>query len=177
MTVSSRTTTVVSRVLPTANVPVNGWYVNRVRIRPRPDICRGYFRLAVGCYTGKVKTYLGIDYGSKRVGVAIGDDETKLARPLVTLANTAQLVADLQSLVTQRQAVGLVVGLPRGLDGQETKQTKTVQTAISGMHLAIPVHWQDEAVTSEVAAARGASAKELDAEAAAIILQDYLDGL
>jgi putative Holliday junction resolvase len=126
--------------------------------------------------------YLGIDYGAKRVGLATADSEVKLASPLRTVA-PHELVATIES---EGPFAAVVVGLPRGLDGQDTAQTVAVHRFsddILWRRLHIDPVYQDEAGTSGVAEDRlKASGKpyakgDIDAEAATIILQDYLDSL
>lgn len=128
---------------------------------------------------------LGIDYGSKRVGVAIGDNIDKAAKPLQTINVTKHLMSDLRELLLKHDAGLIVVGLPRNLDGEDTRQTAVVRQFVAELQteLAINVLTQDEALTSEVAAKRlhGKTGPrkqgKVDREAAAIILQDYLDGI
>lgn len=125
--------------------------------------------------------YLGIDYGLKRIGTAVGDSESKLASPHKT-------VTTVDDLVTLIKADGpfaqIVVGLPRNLDGGATSQTIAVQRFSEDVlwrKLKIDAVFQDEAATSAIAEERlKESGKpyekgDIDAEAAAIILQDYLD--
>jgi putative holliday junction resolvase len=126
--------------------------------------------------------YLGIDYGSKRIGIATADSETKLATPLRAVGSHE--LADILGSEGPFEAV--VVGLPRGLDGQETAQTLAVRRftddVLGRTHGIDPV-FQDEAGTSGVAEDRLSESGKpytkagIDAEAAAIILQDYLDSL
>jgi putative Holliday junction resolvase len=128
------------------------------------------------------KKYLGIDYGLKRIGLAVADDETRTAQPLSTVGP-----ADL-AIVIERQGPFdvVVVGLPRNLDGSESPQAVAVQRFSDDVlwrkHHIEPV-FQDEFATSQVATARLEEAgkpfkpEQIDAEAASIILQDYLDAL
>lgn len=129
-----------------------------------------------------MKKFLGIDYGSKRVGLALGNDQARLASPLAIIPNDAKLLDELKQIVQQEGIDTLVVGLPRGLDGQETAQTWTVRRFANKLMelLNIKVIFQDEAMTTQVAEKRSNKPKSeqpVDAEAAAIILQDYLEGL
>jgi putative holliday junction resolvase len=126
--------------------------------------------------------YLGIDYGIKRIGLAIAGADTKLAKPLTT-TNTADLIAIIQREGPFKE---VVVGLPRSLDGQDTPQTLAVRRFTDDIlwrHLRIEPVYQDEAGTSSLAEERlRESGKkydkaDIDAEAATIILQDYLDSL
>ncbi len=122
-------------------------------------------------------TYLGVDYGEKRIGLAVASDPVRIAQPLQTLTNDEHTSGQLAAIMADRGVTEVVWGLPRGLDGQETAQTGVARAAAERLIPEMPVHLQDEAVTSELAKERGAKKGELDAEAAAIILQDYLDSL
>ena len=129
----------------------------------------------------KTRYYLGIDMGAKRIGLATGDSETKFAVPLKTVAprELAQTIASLSPFD------GFVIGLPRGLDGQTTPQTLAVQHWVDDLigDRTEPIIWQDEAGTSSQAedilkqSRRSFDRAEIDAGAAAIILQDYLNTL
>ena len=128
------------------------------------------------------KKYLGIDYGARRIGLATADDEVKIASPLATV--------DSEGLVKIIEQEGpfaqVVVGLPRSLDGTETPQTLAVRhfsDDVLWRRLHIEAVYQDEAGTSGMAEDRLKESgkpydkKDIDAEAAAIILQDFLDSL
>ena len=125
--------------------------------------------------------YLGIDYGAKRIGLAVADDDARLARPLATVSP-----AELLSRIQQEGPFDrIIVGLPRSLDGTDTPQTLAVRR-FTDDHLGdLPADliFQDEAGTSSVAedrlreSGKPYQAEQIDAEAAAIILQDYLDAL
>ena len=131
--------------------------------------------------------YLGIDYGSKRVGLAIGDDDTKLSIPIdaLLLSSVDEFIPKIKNFLTTNQIDRIVLGLPRGLDGQDTRQTQEVMIICDKLkkELLIPITLQDEAMTSEIAKERLSLSKkivkqgEVDSEAASIILQDYLNSL
>lgn len=133
----------------------------------------------------KNEIVLGLDVGSRRIGVARGNSLVRLAAPLTILPadDQDQVVVQLRQLIDNEKADRLVVGLPRSLDGNETDQTKAVrefvETNLKG--LGLPIEFQDEAGTSHEAATRmqssGSKFTYDDAHAAAIILQDYLDNL
>ena len=125
---------------------------------------------------------LALDVGSKRIGVAIASLSFKLPRPLCTLMNDDTFFKQLDDLV-KTEAIGvLVVGLPRGLEGQETGQTKYVRDFVDQLktHIDLPINFQDEALTSTRAeaelTARGKIYQkgDIDALAATYILEDYL---
>lgn len=126
--------------------------------------------------------YLGIDYGERRVGLAIADSDSKTASPLATIA-PHELVA---SIERHGPFEAVVVGLPRSLDGHDTPQTLAVRRFCDDVlwrRLHIEPVYQDEAGTSSLAEERLKEAGKpyakgaIDAEAAAIILQDYMDSL
>jgi putative Holliday junction resolvase len=135
---------------------------------------------------------VGIDLGERRIGVAVSDATATLARPLKTIergASDAAAVELLRSTIAEldaEEAVGsVVIGLPRRLDGSPNLQTPRVEKIIAMLtpHLTVPVVTQDERLSSYEAESRlAAGAKDwrrrkarLDAAAAAVILQDYLD--
>lgn len=123
-------------------------------------------------------TILAIDYGLARVGLALGDSEAGVVSSRQTFANDPQLMEKLVLLCSDNQVSKIILGLPRGLDSQETRQTKvTREFAVELESLQIPIELRDEAGTSQLARERLGKnpPKELvDAESAAIILEEYL---
>ncbi len=129
-------------------------------------------------------TILALDVGERKIGVARANPIARIAEPLTTLTNTPEFFSQLQALISEHEVTELVVGLPRGLEGQETAQTAYVRSFVDelGSTLRIPVHFQDEALTS-VNAKQILDAKkkqytkeDIDAVAATLILDDYLHG-
>jgi putative Holliday junction resolvase len=134
---------------------------------------------------------LAIDLGGKRIGLAISDPTGTLARPLdvVRAAGGEQvraIVALVDRLAREEGGLGtIVVGLPLRLDGTPNDQTPLVTAFVEALRRAVPqrIVLQDERLTSVEAESRLAlrdrdwrsRKKKLDAAAAAIILQDYLD--
>ena len=100
--------------------------------------------------TSPTSTVLALDIGGRRIGVAVADTIARLPRPLITVDNSETAMQVLASTVREHQAVAVVAGLPRGLEGQETDQTRSAQTfgAELEKHLNVPLFWQDEALTS-----------------------------
>lgn len=119
---------------------------------------------------------IGLDVGMARTGLARASRRARLAEPLKTVA-TDELSEELRHWVEQgvRQ---VVVGLPRNLSGDDTAQTNWVRQLVESLKIEHPqllFHWQDEALTTAAAQA-GKNVTDIDAEAARIILQDFLDG-
>ncbi|HEY4160459.1 MAG TPA: Holliday junction resolvase RuvX [Candidatus Saccharimonadales bacterium] len=123
---------------------------------------------------------LALDYGDKRVGVALSHTVARLPRPLTTLANDDKLLANIQQLITDEQAGLVVVGLPRGMDGGYTAQTRAAEQFAGELRavLTVPVELADETLTSVDAEAQlggGPHIKgDIDAVAASLILERYL---
>jgi putative Holliday junction resolvase len=140
--------------------------------------------------------FLGVDCGRKRIGLALSDPTATLARPWQTVpagetpaasaGRIAALAATAVDPLDDSSAIGaIVVGLPRRLDGSDHDQTKDARelaTALAG-RTGLEVHLQDERLTSREAESRLAVRErdwrrrkaQIDAVAAAIILQDFLD--
>jgi putative pre-16S rRNA nuclease len=137
---------------------------------------------------------VGLDIGEKRIGVAISDLTGTLARPLSVLrpagldVDALEIVGrEIARLAEEEDGVGaVVVGLPRRLDGTPTDMTTRVEKFAQQLHAktSLPVTLQDERLSSREAESRLALRDKdwrsrkarLDAAAAAVILQDYLDG-
>jgi putative Holliday junction resolvase len=137
---------------------------------------------------------LGIDYGSKRIGLALSDRTATLASPWRLLERPPSEAATLGLIVEQiEQLLGgddgleaVVIGWPRRLDGTATHQTPLVEAFARalGQRVSVPVVLQDERLSSREAESRLAVRErdwqkrraKLDAAAAAVVLQDYLDG-
>lgn len=127
-------------------------------------------------------TVIALDVGERRVGVALAHLQSRLPAPLTTLQHDASIAETVQKLVDEHAAKSVVVGLPRGLDGQHTAQTRAIEAfkAELEQHLTVPVYWQDEAVTSRQAEdelkSRGKPYKkeDIDALSATYILEDFM---
>lgn len=128
---------------------------------------------------------LGLDAGEKRVGVAMVRAEVRIPVTLETLNRQSPDFWDKLSEVIKQNDIGqIVIGLPRGLEGQETAQTNYVRDFAGELagHFALPVHWQDEALTSVQAenilngSGKPYKKADVDALAASLILADYLEG-
>jgi putative Holliday junction resolvase len=136
---------------------------------------------------------LGIDYGERRIGLALSDPTGLLASPWKTLANDSDLDTAASRIASEVTALGdaadhvsiIVIGLPRRLNGEPNEQTARVRTLSSllAMRTSLPIVLQDERLTSHEADALLAEREpdwrkrkaRVDAMAATLILQDYLD--
>jgi putative Holliday junction resolvase len=132
-----------------------------------------------------VTRLIGLDHGSRRIGVAIGDTETRLAfaRPALRRSNAEQDIRAIGQLAQSEGAALVVLGLPRNMDGSEGPQAAAARDF--GEQLAaigLVVELQDERLTSwqaaeQIGPRRGRERRsgELDSAAARLILQEYLD--
>ena len=120
---------------------------------------------------------LALDYGSARCGCALSDPTGTLATPIeaVERPGTRRGMNRIVGLVRERGVKKVVVGLPIGLSGSDTDQTREVRdfAAKLGERIAIPIDLYDERFTTSIAASRGGSGSE-DSRAAAVLLEDYL---
>lgn len=129
--------------------------------------------------------YLAIDYGMKRTGLAVCDSGETIASPLAVVQGHKDLIARIKRIVASEGIGGIVLGLPLNMDGSEGPQAKLVQAFAKelGKHIQIPIHLQDERLSSfeaeqklqEFGLTRGKRRARLDALAAADILQTFLD--
>jgi putative holliday junction resolvase len=137
--------------------------------------------------------YIGIDYGQKRIGLALSDPTGMLARPWKAIPRrgspvevAAALAAEIRTLAAEDDGLAdVVLGFPRKLGGEPTAQTAAVEALAAALRSAIdiPVILQDERLSSREAESllsiRIKDWRErkplLDAASAAVILQDFLD--
>lgn len=133
-------------------------------------------------------TLLAFDFGTRHIGVAVGDTETRMAHALGALgggAGSAERMAAIESLVREWRPSRLVVGLPLALDGTEQQMTARARRFARQLaaRFGLPVDLADERLSSasaeeslRAAGRGGARHKQLvHGEAARIILQSYLD--
>jgi len=135
---------------------------------------------------------LGIDYGERRIGLALSDATGLLASPWKKIVNDAnvaaaakRLAAEIRALQSEDGLDAIVIGLPRRLSGEANEQTARVRkfAELLAAEVTAPISLQDERLTSHEAEALLAARErdwrkrkeQIDAMAAALILQDFLD--
>ncbi len=133
---------------------------------------------------------LGLDFGQKRIGLAVGQTLTRIANPLVTIKNDGAFWQQLNQQIEEWNINQIVIGLPLTMSGEEqeiTRQVKNFSTKIKHKTL-LPVHFIDERLTSFTAErqfkdsrqanlSKAKDKKKIDAIAAQIILQSWFDQL
>ncbi len=115
--------------------------------------------------------YLGVDIGSKRVGVAISDDAGTVAFPLEVLSREA-CIDRMAAIIDERNISAVVIGESLALDGSENPIMQDVRAVADALRGKAEIIFQPEQFSTQEASRLG---KGSDAEAATIILQSYLD--
>jgi putative holliday junction resolvase len=130
---------------------------------------------------------LGLDHGTRRIGVAVSDETKTIATPLEYIAvdAMAKVIERLQELIREKDVELILIGLPRNMDGSFGPATEKVQEFIAALqpHITTPVKTWDERLTSVMAnrallegnVRRDQRKQKVDKMAAAILLQSYLD--
>lgn len=127
-----------------------------------------------------VNNVLSFDIGEKRIGIARANLIARISEPLTTLANDQTFHERLQPILDEYQPDILVVGLPRNMSGLETPQSAFSRafTQENLLRYNIPIVFQDETLSSRAAEDRlkgkNYTKADIDAQAAAIIIEDYL---
>ena len=129
------------------------------------------------------RTIIGLDVGTKRIGVAVADPSVGIAVPFITIdvdGNELQAIAE---IIVSEGADTIVVGYPRNQSGEKTAQTAEVEFFAENLKDMVPhIVFQDESLTSVLAEPhlkahnRPYTKSDIDAQAATIILQDFLEG-
>lgn len=127
-------------------------------------------------------TLIGLDVGEKRIGVSVADAGIRIAVPFATVEVDGTEIEKITEIVLKERAEIIVVGYPRNQQGEATAQTKYVENFTERLRdLDKKIAFQDESLTSVLAEQRLIAHKrpytkgDIDAQAAAIILQDYVE--
>jgi len=134
--------------------------------------------------------YIGIDYGTKRIGVAVSDDEGRVAFPLGTVEAGPKALSEVDMLIKQNRAATVVMGESKDLSGQPNPVQEYIEQFAKDLSevSAVPVVFEPEFLTTAMAGRQGQDKplrqanlrgqerlEKSDASAAALILQSYLD--
>lgn len=121
--------------------------------------------------------YLGIDYGEKRVGIAISDVEGKLAFPKIVLENNAELINEISDLCKEFEVEAIVIGESKDYKGEDNKISPKIIFFKRDLAMAIklPISLEPEFMSSMQVEKTFGKTDMLDASAAAIILQTFMD--
>lgn len=122
---------------------------------------------------------MGIDFGSKKIGIALTDESGVMAFPYSVIPNDAGFLKTIESLVQERAVKEIVIGHSIDLDGNPNDIHAAVEEFITDATLSfgIPIHLEPEQYTTQEASRTTGKNKQVDAAAAAIILESYLTKL
>lgn len=123
--------------------------------------------------------YMGIDFGTKRIGVALSDSSNTFALPHSVVKNSKKIVDDLNTIICDNEVEVIVLGESKDFKGKDNKvmpKIRELKEAIENQ-LGKQVVFEPEFLTSHQAESIQGKHKLLDAAAAALILQSYLDRL
>ena len=130
----------------------------------------------------KTRSLVCLDVGEKRIGVAVADTAVRIAVPFTTILVDGTEIQAIHEIVINENADTIVIGYPRNQLGESTAQTGFVEQFAQKLEdSAATIVFQDESLTSVLAAEqlkvhkKPYSKGDVDAQAAAIILQDYLE--
>jgi putative Holliday junction resolvase len=130
---------------------------------------------------------LALDHGTRRIGVAVSDETKTIAQPLeyIPAEPFAEFLRRLKKILAEKEVDFILLGLPRNMDGSYGPAAEKVQTfaGILKTAITIPIKMWDERLTSTMAnrvllqgnVRRDKRKEKVDAMAAAILLQSYLD--
>lgn len=120
---------------------------------------------------------LGIDYGDKRIGVALSDEGGKFAFPFLTVENGKKAIDEIKKVCSEQGVDKIIMGLPLSFSMQETEQTQKVKEFSKrlGKEVNLPIEFENEMLTSKMAGKQGVGKQNIDESSAALILQSWLD--
>lgn len=127
------------------------------------------------CYADPMR-HLGIDFGSKRVGLALSDDGGNMAFPSAVLKNDESLLKTIVEIIEKESVGAVVIGHSKNLQGDDNKIQSAIEDFMTSLTLEIPVpiHLEPEYFSTQEAIRFQGRTEQTDAAAAAVILNSYL---
>jgi putative Holliday junction resolvase len=126
--------------------------------------------------------YLSIDYGTKKVGLALSDEAGSMGFPHGVLLNTSALADDLAALIKDKEVGAIVIGESRNFDGKPNKVDEDVRKLADALteRTGLPIHFEPETYTTQEArrypdGTRMPGSPDVDSSAAALILTSFLE--
>lgn len=119
---------------------------------------------------------LGIDFGTKKVGLALTDESGSMAFPYGVIPNDTSFLKSIESLIAEKNVTAVVIGHSLNLDGTPNAVQAKIEEFIGDLTLRspIPIHLEPEQMTTQQAATTTGRNSQTDASAAALILESYL---
>ena len=127
------------------------------------------------CYPTNMR-FLGIDYGSKRVGLALSDEAGIMAFPLKVIPNTPNLLKELETIIADKKVAEIVIGHSLDKNSKPNKIQATIEGLITDLTLAtgLPVHLEPEQFSTQAALQIQGRNEMTDASAATLILDSFI---
>lgn len=124
-----------------------------------------------------MKRLLGIDFGEKRIGIAISDENQKIAMPHAVLPNDRMLYGEIQKMCKGFKISAIIIGESKDFKGNDNPIMQKIKVFKQELErdLKLPVYFEPEFMTSAQAKHLQGDSPLLDASAAALILQSYID--
>lgn len=122
--------------------------------------------------------YLGIDYGHKRIGVSLSDEGGRMAFPLIELpAEFGSFIKEVKKIIKKEPVGKIIIGLPITFGGKESYQAEAVREFGRELEKMVQLHveYENEVLSTKLAERSGTPKSKINASAAAVILQSYLD--
>lgn len=121
--------------------------------------------------------YLGIDYGNKRIGLALSDEDGVFAFPYLTIENTASALEEIRTVCEKEKVGKIVLGVPVPFSGGASLYTDEVRRWGETLFVSVgmPVAYENEILTTKMAIQEGIGKATADQSSAALTLQGYLD--
>ena len=123
--------------------------------------------------------YLGIDYGSKWIGIAVSDEEGKIAFPRERIVGrpVRGVIGILKKIIHNEGIQKVIIGLPLSFASMDTRQTVEVRAFAEMLshEVQLPIEFQNEVLSSRAVERNGIEKTRVDSAAAALILQSYID--
>lgn len=130
---------------------------------------------------------LGLDYGERRIGIALSDEAGIISMPLcvIRVQNKRQVLSEIQRICREKNVEKIVVGMPLNMDGTKGASAETVSLFVKQLQerISVPVEFWDERLSSKAAervlidsdVSRSKRKEVIDKLAAQVVLQSYLD--
>jgi putative holliday junction resolvase len=124
-----------------------------------------------------IMNILGIDFGLKRIGIAVGNTEERIAFPREVLQNDTNFIRLLKQVIQKDTIKRIVLGLPTMLSGEESSMTHEVYAFAEHLEkeCMLPIYFEEERLSTQAIKSGTVKKKHIDAASAALILQTYLD--
>ena len=123
------------------------------------------------------KRILGIDFGTKKVGIAVSDKDSNFALPKVVLKNDKDLIKNIEKIIEENNISSIIMGESMNYKGEENPVMKSMKNFVNEIKKKsnLQIYFEPEFLTSSQVRNTQGESKMIDASAAALILQSFID--